>query len=168
MTLPHPQASTAACQEIYSEYMVPPGGKQSPGKTDLNHTPGLSWEPLLCFYPRRYTRDSVGAQSWGIWLWERSREGCATTSSQVLGDEVSTYKAQVIFLSNGSVHLQNQISGTVWPGNSTGCGSAWLRSSNNEFCWPWSLVYLGPGRRGESASHTVKDTSQQPPNQKAY
>lgn len=43
-------------------------------------------------------------------------------------------------------HLQNQVRGTFWPGNSAVCISAWFQSSKKEFCWCKSLVWLYPDK----------------------
>lgn len=53
--------------------------------------------------------------------------------------------------------MQNQVGGTVWPGNLEEYWSGWFGSSKKELCLPWSLVCPWPGRRAEWQLHLLRN-----------
>ena len=64
----------------------------------------------------------------------------------ILTDQAHTCSAQAGCQPSSIAHLQNQLRGTIWKGNSVRYTSAWFRSSNNELCWFYSVVCPLPGK----------------------
>lgn len=132
-----PQASAAAHGHVSPEPLAPPVKKRTQrGQPTHQQDCGL-----LCGspYSDSHSGDFRGicvVQSPRSWLWWRKREGLATTSIWILADGVPTCSAQVVVPVSSSAHLQNQVGGGLWPGNSAGYRSVWFGCSDEEFCWP--------------------------------
>ena len=106
--------------------------------------------PQTLVLPNRDHREIGGAQLLRISSWWRMREKFTATSTWILGDWAFTCRVQLVVPTSSFTHLQNQVGGAVWPGNSVECRSAWFGPSKEEFCQSWSLVCPHSGRRAES------------------
>ena len=131
------------------------GGKREPGvgggstlafQSTVGHFRGnsalLSHNRTLLWFYHRDHRGIYGAQILWIWLWQRSGEGLATTSTRILSDQVHICSAQVLIANptGGFAYLQQQAGGGLWPGSLTGCQSADLSPLRRNFLYPRSQL----------------------------
>ena len=104
-TLPLTQASAAPWREVSSKSSAPPVGKENPqGTTSSPSVVGHFAGATTLISHHRDCRGICGAQPLGIWLWQRSGEGLATTSTWILADWVYNSSAQVVIPTGGFAH----------------------------------------------------------------
>lgn len=133
-TLPLPQASAEPWREVSPKPSVPPMGKKIPQGT--TSSPGVVdhfAEATTLIPHHRDCRGICRAQPLGIWLWQRCREGLATTSTWILADWDFTCSAVVVIPTRVFAYSA-ELSQRTCPDSSVQW-YAHVRFSNNEFCW---------------------------------
>lgn len=74
------------------------------------------------------------------------KEGFATTSRQILADRVHMGSAQIVISTSGFAHLQNQVGGTLWPGNMEEIQVCLIEILKQDVCQPHTPVCSYWGR----------------------
>lgn len=83
-------------------------------------------------------------------------------STKILAVQVLPCTARVLVPASGFAHLQNQVSGSVWPGNLAGRRSAEFTSAREEFYQLSGLVCPHPGGRAELKLYLMQRVAPSP------
>ena len=81
----------------------------------------------------------------------------------IVGISIHTCSAQVVISVSGVAHRQSQVGIALRPGNTAGGKFPWVGSSNEEFCWPQSLVCPGLGKELDLSQYPLLWTASSSP-----
>ena len=132
--LPLPQDRAAARGDVSPEPLVSPVGRVNQGRPQPQHCGLLCGRPH-CDLALQGLQGSLGV---GV---GRSTTGNLTVTEKLGGEELqepaleswqtefSPAVPKCLIPTSGFAHLQNQVRGALWPGNSVRYRSVWFRSS---------------------------------------